>query len=124
MSPSLALEYNFAAVELELNLAGALSDGWDSYDAPAPTFDTIERGRKLLRELKAKRFLPRRIVPSAEGGVSLYFMNQDRTCYIEYRNSGEAILAMYAPVGEPEIKELLPGTDEFDSVEAIRSYLA
>jgi len=123
MSRSLTLESDFASAESELELAARLENDWDSYGAAAPSVEAIRRAGELLRDLRAKQFLPTTIVPSAEGGVAFYFISGDRTSYIEYRNSGEAILAMYAPVGEPEIRELRPGTDDFDSIKAVRSYL-
>jgi len=124
MSRSLTLESEFAAIERELNATSNLQNGWDSYGAERPGTDPIRNASGLLRELKVKQFLPTRIVPSAEGGVALYFMDKDRICYIEYRNSGDTILAMYRPADEPEIRELRSGADVLASIDAVRAYLA
>jgi hypothetical protein len=108
----------------ELRLAASVSDDWDSYGAPAPTRDSVDRTRRLLEHMKNRQFLPTTIVPSAEGGIAAYFISGTRTAYVEYRNSGETVIAMYDAVGEPAIKELRPDENDLDSLEAVRSYLA
>jgi hypothetical protein len=46
------------------------------------------------------------IVPSAEGGVSIYFMSGNRTVYVESYNQGSQALVMYDQHGNTEVLEV------------------
>jgi hypothetical protein len=46
------------------------------------------------------------IVPSAEGGVSIYFMAGHRTAYVESYNQGSQALVMYDENGDVEVLEI------------------
>ena len=117
------LEQAFGHLGQQLAAIQFLRDGWDSYGAPAPSISAMEHAAAFLQKLRDRRFLPDAVIPSAEGGIAFYFEKGQRTAYFEYRNSGEAIAAMYAPFGEPEIRELDFDGDNSESIEAARSYL-
>jgi len=68
--------------------------------------------------------MPSRVVPSAEGGMALYFNNDNKTAYVEYRNSGKVILAMFDDHSDPIIVELTESdADESKALSFIRSYI-
>ena len=51
-----------------------LQTDWDSYGAEPPSTDAIRASQEILEDLAEAQILPSTIVPSAEGGVSIYFM--------------------------------------------------
>ena len=69
--------------------------------------------------------MPSRVIPSAEGGVAVYFSSGNRTAYVEYRNSREVILAMFDDHSDPIIIELTESdADESRALSLIRAYIA
>jgi hypothetical protein len=108
-----------------LDVYATLVDNWDSYGAAKPTRHSIEAADRFLQKLFAEFFMPSRVVPSAEGGIAVYFNSDNKTAYLEYRNSGEMILAMFDDHGDPIIIELTENdADESKAVSFIRSYIA
>jgi hypothetical protein len=78
----------------------------------------------MLNKLRHELFLPVRFIPSAEGGIAAYFKADDRVSYLEYRNSGEVILAMYDQHGEPDVRELTENdADESRAIALIREHI-
>jgi hypothetical protein len=103
----------------------SLPRGWDSYDAQPPSPAAVCSAVNFLRRLYQWPFLPSSIVASAEGGVALYFLSRDRNAYIEFRNSGELVLALYDHKTDPIVPELSSSdADEIRAIELLRSYLA
>jgi hypothetical protein len=103
----------------------SLSQGWDSYDSQPPSTAATRSAVNFLRKLYDGPLLPSSIVPSAEGGVALYFLSGDRNAYAEFRNSGELVLALYDHETDPIVRELSSSdADEFRAIELLRSYFA
>lgn len=72
-----------------------LKDGWNSYKAPAPSAIAVENARVFLVELEKQNFLsPRRVMPSAVGGVGVT-LGEARHVYVEFYNHGQ-ICALFA----------------------------
>jgi hypothetical protein len=115
----------FSALEQQLLKVASYHAGWDSYDAEAPSSATVRSTKWLLKRMRQLGFVPSSVVASAEGGIAIYFFRSEKTAYVEYRNSGEALAAMYD-------RETLPVVIELDATEAssleaitrIREYLA
>jgi hypothetical protein len=108
-----------------LDAYATLVDNWDSYGAAKPTRRSIEAADRFLHRLFAELFMPSRVVPSAEGGIAVYFNSDCRTAYLEYRNSKEVILAMFDDHSDPIIVELTENdADESRAVSLIRGYIA
>ena len=107
-----------------LDACATLVDNWDSYGAAKPARHSIEAADRFLQKLFAELFMPSRVVPSAEGGIAVYFNSDNRTAYLEYRNSREVILAMFDDHSDPIIVELTENdADESRAVSLIRSYI-
>jgi hypothetical protein len=79
---------------------------WDSYGAEPPGANAIRASKEILEELAGALILPSTIVPSAEGGVSIYFMTSHRTVYVESYNLGPQALVMYDLDGNTEVLEI------------------
>lgn len=72
-----------------------LEDGWNSYKAPAPSPIAVQNARVFLAELEKQNFLsPRRVMPSAVGGVGVT-LGEVRHVYVEFYNQGQ-ICALFA----------------------------
>jgi len=101
-----------------------LRDGWDSYGAPAPQPSTIENVGKVLALLEPFDLLHTKLIPSAEGGVAVFFSNGTKRAYLEFQNSGDVVLAMYDRQSEPEVIELTESdADKTRGLELIRNYV-
>jgi hypothetical protein len=102
-----------------------LADDWNSYGAEKPSTASIEATARFLKRLIAELFMPNRLVPSAEGGVAVYFNRGTKNSYIEYRNSGDVILAMYDNNSDPQVIELTKSdADEQRALSLIRTYIS
>jgi hypothetical protein len=107
-----------------LDASANLADNWNSYDAEKPSPSAIKAAARFLRRLRTEFFMPNRVIPSAEGGVAVYFTRGDKTAYLEYRNSGESILAMYDNLSDPIVVELTESdADESRAITNIRDYI-
>lgn len=111
-SEFLRIQTQFIQLRSSLAMQSKLNDDWDSYGAERPSPHTVELTLRLLNKLRHELFLPVRLIPSAEGGIAAYFKAADRVSYLEYRNSGEVILAMYDQESEPDIRELTENDDD------------
>lgn len=102
----------------------SLADNWDTYGAEKPSPHSIEATYRFLQKLFAELLVPNRVIPSAEGGMAVYFNSDNRTAYLEYRNSREVILAMFDDHSDPIIVELTENdADESRALSLIRSYI-
>jgi hypothetical protein len=123
-SQFLRVQRRFIELRSSLALQSKLSDDWNSYGAERPSAHTIELTFRLLNKLRHELFLPVQLIPSAEGGIAAYFKADDRVSYLEYRNSGEVILAMYDQHSEPDVRELTENdADESRAIALIREFI-
>ena len=120
----LQIEKTYQEMRSSLDACAALQDNWDSYDAAKPARHSIEATDRFLGRLFAELFMPNRVIPSAEGGMAVYFHSDKKTAYLEYRNSGEVILAMFDDHSDPIIVELTEcDADESRALSLIRTYI-
>jgi|SRR5271163_4393278 len=107
-----------------LDACATLADNWDSYDAAKPAKHSIEAADRFLERLFDEMLMPNRVIPSAEGGIAVYFNSDKKAAYVEYRNSREVILAMFDDHSDPIIIELTESdADKSKAVSFIRSYI-
>jgi len=123
-SKFLQIAKTYQELRSSLDACATLADNWDSYGAAKPAKHSIEAADRFLQGLFAALFMPSRVIPSAEGGMAVYFSSDNKTAYMEYRNSGEVILAMFDDHSEPIIVELAENdADEYRALSLIRSYI-
>lgn len=101
-----------------------LRPNWDSYGAPAPNGRSIANAIRVLHLLESLNFDPTRILPSAEGGVGICFVREDRYADIECSNEGEVLGVYYVGAQMPALLE----TDATDAsisaaLERIRNHI-
>jgi hypothetical protein len=116
---------SFILLEDRLGDIGALQDGWDSYDAPAPGRNSIENARRAIGKLRFEQLLPETVTPSAEGGVAIYFSEGKQKAFIEFLNEGEVLLARYGKDDEPHVEVLRNGLQDLNdqTFKEIRDHL-
>jgi hypothetical protein len=69
---------------------------WNSYNAPTPTVEAIEDARRILAVLRIRLLMPSRVLPSADGGVSLIFSSDKNSrAVIECLNDRQCLLVLY-----------------------------
>jgi hypothetical protein len=124
-SQFLQIAKTYQELRSALDACATLADNWDSYGAVKPAKHSIDAVDKFLQRLFAELFMPNRVIPSAEGGMAVYFTSDNKTAYLEYRNSKEVILAMFDDHNDPIIVELTENdADESRALSLIRSYIA
>jgi len=89
----------FDVFKRQANLLSQLSlvpDDWNGYGSPAPSGEAIGIARTILNILWTERLIPRRVLPSAEGGVALVFSStSENRAVIETLNNRETIILFY-----------------------------
>jgi hypothetical protein len=73
----------------QLDRLSALEPDWDGNGAEAPAAEATDNARAFLSRLGPKGFFPTGILPSAEGGIGIFFRNGNRYADIEFFNTGE-----------------------------------
>jgi len=101
-----------------------LRPNWDSYGAPAPSGRSIANAIRVLNLLESLNLDPTRILPSAEGGVGICFVREDRYADIECSNDGEVLGVYYVGAQMPALLET-DGTEASISaaLEQIRNHI-
>jgi hypothetical protein len=98
-------EYEQAIEDLH-SLASTRAD-WSSYESPAPSSESVEAAKKVLRLISGTLEMPTRILPSAEGGVAMIYISRTRNrAVIETLNNGEAYILLYDLDGNNDTLDL------------------
>ena len=107
-----SIQVRFQELAKELFALSYLSDGWNSYESPAPSESSIQRAFKTLTLLRSENLMPKRVLPSAEAGVAFVYTSPSKNrAVIENLNDEEAYLLLYDLDGNsktldwPETKE-------------------
>jgi hypothetical protein len=96
------LEQAFTSLRDQLSALYTLRPGWDSYHAPVPNAFTIESAERALNVLRRANAKPTAVLPAADGGVGICFVEKQRYAHIEFANDEEVWVLMYGPTGSPE----------------------
>jgi hypothetical protein len=99
-----------------------LEQGWDSYGAMPPNKWALGAALRFLISGGATDLLPARVLASAEGGVALRFVFEEKRALIEFLNSETIELMLYDEAGtlHPEVEETL---DEGKILRALKAHL-
>ena len=109
----------FDALERAVEDLTNLTGDWNSYGSPAPSTESVESTRPILRALRSKLLEPDRVLPSADGGVALTFISDTISrAAIEALNSGEAYVLLYDLDGKSETIEW-PESDVSAQIELV-----
>jgi len=96
-----------------------LSKGWDSYNADPPNYDALMNSLKILDVLFELQIIPKRIMPSVEGGVSFLFAENIKYADIECDNDGDIFAGMSDRTGEPILWQVSKEDEEKNLRETI-----
>lgn len=110
----LELEQKFAALRDQLSNLRSLETGWDSYSSPVPNAAAMAAADAALYVLRGLNAQPTAILPSADGGVGICFIQSEQYAHIEFENSGDAWALMYGPNNPPETWQLV--SDDVGSI--------
>lgn len=103
---------------------GNLPINWDSYGANPPNSTALRWGKTVLEILFNINFPPNRIMPSADEGIGICFINGKKYADIECFNTGEIVAVTSDGQGNPNVWEVNPDREEIkNSLDRIRVYL-
>jgi hypothetical protein len=101
-----------------------LRDGWNGYTAPAPSKKAIDTAHSFVDTLIKEKYEPKRLTPSAVGGVAVTQRNGNKKVYVEFFNDGTVFALFSDGSSEPISKEVIPGYQSFKAlVKEMREYL-
>jgi hypothetical protein len=83
--------------ETRLDSFTILEKGWDSYNAEPPSAKVIQVAREFLEFLRSRFKPPTKVSPSVVGGVAFTFRHNERSVYVEFRNTGNVHAAFDGP---------------------------
>ena len=108
-----------------LTRLSSVSDDWNGYGSPAPSPQAVGVARTILTTLWTERLLPKRVLPSADGGVALVFSSvTENRAVIEVLNSNEAFVLLYDRSGNsrtldwPQSRQL-----QHESLQSLKDHL-
>jgi hypothetical protein len=119
------LEQAFSQLRDQLSALRSLAAGWDGYRAPAPNEVAFAAAEAALGTLRRLNVRPAGILPSSDGGIGIYFSQNERYAHMELVNDGDTWVLMYGPAGTPESWQLpSSGADSIrDAWTSISAYL-
>jgi hypothetical protein len=68
----------------------SLTEGWNGYNAPPPSWIAVRNAALFLSAMDAANQVSSRIAPSAMGGVGITCSRDGRKVYVEFYNQGTA----------------------------------
>jgi hypothetical protein len=101
-----------------------LRDGWNGYAAPAPSERAINTANSFVVTLLRAKYEPKRLAPSAVGGVGITQRSGNKKVYVEFFNDGKVFALFSDGHSEPISKEIVPGFQSFKAlVKEMQEYL-
>lgn len=83
-----------------------LEGNWNSYGAPKPEKKAIDNAESILKTITELKIFPAKILPSAEGGISILFVKDNKYADIECDNEGDIIAGMSDRQGNRDFWEV------------------
>ena len=101
-----------------------LRDGWNGYAAPAPSERAINTANAFVDILLRAKYEPKRLAPSAVGGVGITQRSGAKKVYVEFFNDGKVFALFSDGDSEPISREIIPGYQSFKTlVKEMQEYL-
>lgn len=118
-------KFHLLRAKQQVCLLTRLQPNWDSYGAPSPNDIAVRNAIRVLDLLQAYEMEFARVLPSAEGGVGICFVNGDHYADIECLNDGDIMGVRYTGAEMPSLIEI-NGTDGsiHAGLEQIRNHLS
>jgi hypothetical protein len=103
-----------------LEQLASLPVNWDSYGSEQPSAASLAAASDIARAFVDFGLIPDAIAPSAEGGVAICFVRNEKYADIECFNSGEILAVRYSSHDDPKAWPLQPNKVATDT--AIRDF--
>ena len=95
-SEFLSMLNTFDVLRRSLSQLASMLDDWNRYGSPAPSARSIVRAQQVLDSLQSESLPPKRVLPSAEGGVAFVYLSEtENRAVIESLNSDEIFILLY-----------------------------
>lgn len=108
-----------------LRKLASLPANWDSYQSEVPSETAINNAAVLAKAFIDVGLIPDAITPSAEGGVAICFIRNQKYADIECFNSGEILGVRYSPSEDPTAWTVQPNTAPDDAtLQAFSTFLS
>ena len=102
-----------------------LPSNWNSYGAEPPNEEALCWAKVALKTMNFMGISPAKLVPSAEDGISIVFINGEKYADIECFNSGEILGVISDGQGKPQVWEIKPDSKSIKTaLEKIREYIS
>lgn len=114
------------ALKDELQHLKVLPSNWNSYGAEVPNNVAIKNAEIILDFLfdRGMELFPKRIVPSAEGGVAFAYIDGSKYADIECFNEGKIFVGISQGTKEPVVWEITTEQQELNmALEEINAFL-
>ena len=112
-------------VDHRLRQLASLHVNWDTYGAEPPSQGAISAADSITKAFITFGLIPDAITPSAEGGVAICFVRNQKYADIECFNSGDILGVRYSPREDPRAWAVLPGAAATDAtIQSISQYLS
>lgn len=116
---------HFQNLDSRINQLRHLRQGWDSYGSEPPSEESSNHAHRILNALQQAHLTPTSVVPSAEGGVGIYFVRDGGYADIECLNAGEILAVAYKENERSVVWEIIPTDSGIrDGVARLKDYLA
>lgn len=107
-----------------LESLGKLQKNWNSYDSEPPNSTALYWSRVVIEILTSINFPPSRISASAEEGINISFICDEKYADIECLNTGEILAVNSDRRDHPDVWQVNPNREDIKrSLEKIRAYL-
>jgi hypothetical protein len=116
-----------AQVELEnrLRQLSALRANWDTYGSEPPSPESLAAAGAIARAFINFGLIPDVVGPSAEGGVAICFVRNQKYADIECFNSGETLAVRYSANEDPRAWAIQPNdVASVETIEIFSKYLS
>jgi hypothetical protein len=116
-----------AQIELQNRLGqlSALRANWDTYGSEPPSAKAVAAAAAIAKAFIEFGLIPDAVGPSAEGGVAICFVRNQKYADIECFNSGETLAVRYSSNEDPKAWAIKPNDAASEStVEFFSKYLS
>jgi hypothetical protein len=107
-----------------MNQLASLQANWDTFGTERPSQEAIASAAAIAESFISFGLVPDAIVPSAEGGVAVCFLRNQKYVDIECLNSGEVLAVRYSSCDNPRAWDVRSDIVADATVQAVSQYLS
>jgi hypothetical protein len=107
-----------------MNQLASLPPNWDTFETERPSQQAIAAATGIAESFINFGLVPDAIVPSAEGGVAVCFLRNQKYADIECLNSGEVLAVRYSSQDDPQAWAVRANVAPDETVQTVSQYLS